>query len=109
MGSIGRPVANVEAKVVSIDAGTELGPGEVGELWVRGPNMFQGYLNNEAATTEAIALDGWYKTGDVGYVDENGLLYITDRIKELIKYNGFQVAPAGKLKPTLVSYETMLT
>ena len=109
MGSIGRPIANMEAMIVSVDHGTELGTGEVGELWVRGPNMFQGYLSNEAATKESITPDGWYKTGDVGYVDKDGLLFITDRIKELIKYNGFQVAPAGMLCSKTMIRKAVLT
>ena len=64
------------------------------ELWVKGPNVFLGYLNNDKANAEVFSDDGYYKTGDVGYEDENGHFFITDRVKELIKYNGFQVAPA---------------
>lgn len=81
----------------------ELGPGEAGELWLAGPNVFQGYWKNEKATKESIIeADGlrWFRTGDVGFQDENHNFYITDRVKELIKYKGFQVAPAeleGKL------------
>ena len=74
--------------------GTELEPGQPGELWVKGPNVMLGYYNNPEATKNAITEDGYYKTGDVGYIDEKGNFYITDRVKELIKYNGFQVAPA---------------
>ena len=64
------------------------------ELWVKGPNVFLGYLNNPKANNEVFTEDGYYKTGDVGYEDEDGHFFITDRVKELIKYNGFQVAPA---------------
>lgn len=64
------------------------------ELWVKGPNVFLGYLNNPKANEEVFSDDGYYKTGDVGYEDKNGHFFITDRVKELIKYNGFQVAPA---------------
>lgn len=64
------------------------------ELWVKGPNVFLGYINNPKANDEVFSDDGYYKTGDVGYEDENGHFFITDRVKELIKYNGFQVAPA---------------
>lgn len=64
------------------------------ELWVQGPNVFLGYLNNPTANKESFSEDGYYKTGDVGYEDDQGNFYITDRVKELIKYNGFQVAPA---------------
>lgn len=63
------------------------------ELWVKGPNVFPGYLNNPKANEKVFSDDGYYKTGDVGYEDENGHFFITDRVKELIKYNGFQVAP----------------
>ena len=87
------------AKYVSSD-GKELGPGETGELWLSGPNVFKGYWKNEQATKEAITPDGFFKTGDVGFQDEDNNFYITDRVKELIKYKGFQVAPAeleGKL------------
>lgn len=81
------------AKYVS-DDGKELEPGQTGELWVKGPNIMLGYLNNPEATASSITPDGFYKTGDVGHVDNDGHFYITDRVKELIKYNGFQVAPA---------------
>ena len=87
------------AKYISPE-GKELGPGEPGELWLKGPNVFKGYLKNEPATRDAITRDGFFKTGDVGYQDKHNNFYITDRVKELIKYKGFQVAPAeleGKL------------
>jgi acyl-CoA synthetase (AMP-forming)/AMP-acid ligase II len=74
--------------------GEEVPLGETGEIWIKGPNIFKGYYNNPKATAESITPDGWYRTGDVGFVDGNLNLYITDRVKELIKYNGFQVAPA---------------
>lgn len=67
---------------------------EVGELFLRGPNVFLAYHNNPQATAKTLSADGWLRTGDVGYQDKNGHFYITDRVKELIKYNGFQVAPA---------------
>jgi 4-coumarate--CoA ligase len=63
-------------------------------MWVKGPNVFKGYLNNAAGTKNALTEDGWFKTGDVGYRDRDGCFFITDRIKELIKYNAYQVAPA---------------
>jgi acyl-CoA synthetase (AMP-forming)/AMP-acid ligase II len=93
-GSIGVPVPNTEIRVVDPDTGEDLGPGEQGELWIRGPQVMKGYLNNAEATTASIDADGWFKTGDLGMVDEDGHWYITDRLKELIKYKGFQVAPA---------------
>ncbi|KAF2167482.1 hypothetical protein M409DRAFT_66041 [Zasmidium cellare ATCC 36951] len=106
IGSIGRPAPNVETKIVDVGNLSEVDPNEVGELWVRGPNVFKGYLNNEKATREALTSDGWFRTGDVGYVDERGLCFITDRIKELIKFNGFQVAPA-ELEGLLTSHPTI--
>lgn len=89
----------MKAKYISAE-GKELGPGEVGELWLSGPNVFKGYWKNEAATKDAITEDGFFKTGDIGFQDNQHNFYITDRVKELIKYKGFQVAPAeleGKL------------
>jgi 4-coumarate--CoA ligase len=77
--------------------------GETGELLVKGPNIFKGYLNNEAGTKNALTSDGYFKTGDVGYQDKDGNVFITDRIKELIKYNAFQVAPA-ELEGVLMSH-----
>ena len=78
----------------------ELGPGEVGELWLSGPNVFKGYWKNQEATKGCMSEDGYFKTGDVGYQDKDNNFFITDRVKELIKYKGFQVPPAeleGKL------------
>ena len=72
----------------------EVPVGEVGELWLKGPNVFKGYLNNPEGTKNALTDDGYFKTGDVGYQDKDGHFYITDRVKELIKYKGFQVPPA---------------
>lgn len=90
---------NMRAKYMSAE-GKELGPGEAGELWLSGPNIFRGYWKNEAATKDSITEDGFFKTGDIGFQDEHHNFYITDRVKELIKYKGFQVPPAeleGKL------------
>lgn len=72
----------------------ELPAGQVGELYVKGPNVFKGYWNNPEATASCLSKDGWFRTGDIGYMDIDGDFYITDRAKELIKYKGFQVAPA---------------
>ncbi|KAL3456614.1 hypothetical protein BJX64DRAFT_39039 [Aspergillus heterothallicus] len=98
VGSVGKLLPNMEAKYMSMpeDASEprEVPTGEVGELYVRGPNVFLGYHNNPAATADSISPEGWFRTGDVGYQDAKGNFYITDRVKELIKYKGFQVAPA---------------
>lgn len=77
-------------KIVS--NGSEVPAGQEGEIWLRGPNIFKGYYQNPSATAETFS-DGWFRTGDIGYIDASGNLFLTDRFKELIKYNGFQVAP----------------
>lgn len=94
--SIGHPIYDVESKIVDINDPEfqGVGPNKTGEVLIRGPNVMLGYLNNEASTKETITSDGWLRTGDIGYHDENGEFYITDRLKELIKVKGFQVAPA---------------
>ncbi|OJJ58628.1 hypothetical protein ASPSYDRAFT_150917 [Aspergillus sydowii CBS 593.65] len=98
VGSVGKLLPNMEAKYMTMPEDssdpTEVPTGEVGELYLRGPNIFLGYHNNPAATADSISPDGWFRTGDVGYQDPKGNFYITDRVKELIKYKGFQVAPA---------------
>jgi long-subunit acyl-CoA synthetase (AMP-forming) len=75
--------------------GNEVEAGERGELWLKGPNVFKGYWKDAEATSTAITPDGFFKTGDVGYQDSEHNFFISDRVKELIKYNGFQVPPAG--------------
>ncbi len=92
-GSIGVPVPNTEVRVVSPD-GEDLGPGVAGEIWIRGPQVMKGYLNDDSANRATIDDAGWLHTGDVGHVDDDGFWYVTDRLKELIKFKGFQVAPA---------------
>jgi 4-coumarate--CoA ligase len=92
LGSSGRLLPSMSLKVM--DNGKELAAGEPGEIWLNGPNVFKGYHNNPDATAACLDADGYYHTGDIGFVDENHNIYITDRLKELIKYNGFQVAPA---------------
>ncbi len=93
-GSIGFLISNTEVRVVDPESGSDLGVGAEGELWIRGPQVMAGYLNNPEATRETVDGDGWLRTGDIGRVDEDGYWYITDRLKELIKYKGFQVPPA---------------
>ncbi|KAJ7594131.1 AMP binding protein [Mycena floridula] len=104
-GSIGLLVANLEARVVVDDDGKiDAAEGEPGELWLRGPTIMKGYLNNPVATKNAITEDGWFHTGDVCIRDREGFYYIVDRRKELIKYKGFQVPPA-ELESVLLTHE----
>lgn len=93
-GSIGVLVPNTEGKIADIDTQAALGVRQDGEIWVRGPQIMKGYLNQPEATTAMVDGDGWLHTGDIGYCDEDGYFWIVDRLKELIKYKGFQVAPA---------------
>ena len=93
-GSVGRAMPGTELRVVDPESGADLGPGEPGELWVRGPQTMAGYLHRPDATAAMIDADGWLHTGDVVVVDEEGQLFIVDRLKELIKVSAFQVAPA---------------
>jgi 4-coumarate--CoA ligase len=76
-----------------MDGEHEVSSGQEGEIWIKGPNVFKGYYENPKATADAI-IDGWFRSGDIGYFDKEGNIFLTDRVKELIKYNGFQVAPA---------------
>ena len=94
LGAIGHLIPNTEAKIIDIDTGAEVGLNQEGELLMRGPQMMRGYLNNPGATAASIDEEGWYHSGDVAYVDDDGYFYIVDRVKELIKYKGMQVAPA---------------
>jgi len=102
-GSVGVLAPNTECKVVSVETGEMVGPNERGEICVRGPQIMKGYLNRPEATASTIDPEGWLHTGDIGYVDEDGHFFIVDRAKELIKYKGFQVAPA-ELEATLLSH-----
>ena len=93
-GSVGVTAPNTETMIVDPISQEPLGIDADGEVWVRGPQVMAGYLNNPKATADTIDSDGWLHTGDIGHIDEDGHLYIVDRLKELIKYKGFQVAPA---------------
>ena len=93
-GSVGLLVPGTEAKVVDPQSGAPLAAGEDGELWVRGPQLMAGYLDDPAATAATIDSDGWLHTGDLGHFDKDGYVFLVDRLKELIKVRGFQVAPA---------------
>jgi acyl-CoA synthetase (AMP-forming)/AMP-acid ligase II len=94
VGSIGPVLAGTECQVVDITTGEALGPGADGEIWIRGPQVMKGYLNNRTATDQILDRDGWLHTGDIGHADQEGDFYIVDRLKELIKYKGYQVPPA---------------
>ncbi|PKY02836.1 acetyl-CoA synthetase-like protein [Aspergillus campestris IBT 28561] len=110
IGAVGKLLPNLEAKYMTMpedgSAPQEVPVGEVGELYMRGPNVFLGYHNNPAATADCLSADGWFQTGDVGYQNRDGAFFITDRVKELIKYKGFQVAPA-ELEGILVDNEAI--
>ena len=102
-GSVGVPAPNTECKIVDLETGAELAPGERGEVCVRGPHIMKGYLNRPDATAHTIDREGWLHTGDIGYADEDSHFFIVDRAKELIKYKGFQVPPA-ELEAVLLTH-----
>ncbi len=93
-GTSGVAVSNTEVRIVDVETGQDQGIDSRGELWVRGPQLMKGYLNNPEATAATIDADGWLHTGDIAVIDDHDHITIVDRLKELIKYNGFQVAPA---------------
>ncbi|OWF50399.1 4-coumarate--CoA ligase 3 [Mizuhopecten yessoensis] len=93
IGTVGSLIPNTSAKIVCPETGVALGPGATGEVCIRGPQVMKGYLNNEEATNDMIR-DDWLHTGDLGHIRVDGCFVIADRLKELIKYKGFQVAPA---------------
>ena len=102
-GSVGPVLANTKCKIIDTHSGAELGINERGEILLSGPHVMLGYLNNREATTDSLDKDGWFHTGDIGYADEDGYFYIVDRVKELIKYKAYQVAPA-ELEALLLSH-----
>ncbi|CAN4100151.1 unnamed protein product [Withania somnifera] len=93
-GACGTVVRNAEMKIVDPDTGNSLPTNQSGEICIRGDQIMKGYLNDPKATEGTIDQEGWLHTGDIGYIDNNDELFIVDRLKELIKYKGFQVAPA---------------
>eukprot|EP00029_Vermamoeba_vermiformis_P001796 TRINITY_DN1200_c0_g1_i2.p1 TRINITY_DN1200_c0_g1~~TRINITY_DN1200_c0_g1_i2.p1 ORF type:complete len:476 (+),score=91.73 TRINITY_DN1200_c0_g1_i2:341-1768(+) len=105
-GSCGLLVPNCEVKIIDVDTNQSVGAGKAGEICIRGPNVMLGYLNNKKATEDTIDKDGFVHTGDIGMVDEDGYYYIVDRLKELIKYNGYQVPPA-ELEALLITHEAI--
>jgi 4-coumarate--CoA ligase len=102
--SVGELLANCSAKIMSEDGTRELPVGQRGELWVRAPNIMKGYWRNPSATAATLTPDGWLKTGDICFVDENNRFAVVDRSKELIKVKGNQVAPA-ELEAVLLEHE----
>lgn len=93
-GSVGVTAPNTETRIVDMETGDDLDIDADGEIWINGPQVMKGYLNNETATRETVDADGWLHTGDIGHIDSDGHLFVVDRLKELIKVKGFQVAPA---------------
>jgi acyl-CoA synthetase (AMP-forming)/AMP-acid ligase II len=102
-GSIGHAVPNTECRVVDVATGRDVGPGEDGEIWLRGPQVMKGYFKRPDETRNTLDDDGWLHTGDIGHADVDGHFFIVDRLKELIKYKGLQVAPA-ELEAILLSH-----
>lgn len=105
-GSCGTVVRNAELKVVDPDTGCSLPRNQPGEICIRGSQIMKGYLNDPEATAATIDVDGWLHTGDIGYVDDDDEVFIVDRVKELIKFKGFQVPPA-ELEALLVSHPSI--
>jgi acyl-CoA synthetase (AMP-forming)/AMP-acid ligase II len=93
-GTVGRLVPGTEARLVDVATGRDVGVGEDGEIWIRGPQRMKGYFGRPEETDTLIDADGWLHTGDIGTVDADGWWYVVDRVKELIKHKGYQVAPA---------------
>ena len=105
-GCVGFLMASTEARLVDPGTGTDAAPGEPGELWVRGPQVMAGYLDAEEATARTL-VDGWLRTGDIARVDDDGVFWVVDRLKELIKYKGYQVPPA-ELEALLLTHPDIL-
>ncbi|KAF0698398.1 Aste57867_10965 [Aphanomyces stellatus] len=105
--STGYLVPNTELRVVCPSSQKDLSPNEVGELWYRGPQVMLGYLNDDDATTNTMTICGFLKTGDLGYIDDHGHVFVVDRLKELIKYKGYQVAPA-ELEDVILKHPKVL-
>ncbi|MFE6692088.1 AMP-binding protein [Streptomyces sp. NPDC057743] len=105
-GTVGTLLPSTEARIVSLETGRDLGPDESGEILIRGPQVMKGYLGRPAETDAMIDADGWLHTGDIGRIDADGWLHVVDRVKELIKYKGYQVAPAD-LEALLLAHEAV--
>ncbi|MGO9793424.1 MAG: AMP-binding protein, partial [Solirubrobacteraceae bacterium] len=106
-GEIGPAVPNTECRILDISTGEDVAAGEPGELCIRGPQVMKAYLNNPQATALTIDRDGWLHTGDVALLEADGALRIVDRIKELIKYKGYPIAPA-ELEAVLLTHPAIV-
>ncbi|XP_021294689.1 4-coumarate--CoA ligase 1-like [Herrania umbratica] len=106
-GACGTVVRNAEMKIVDPDTGSSLPRNQAGEICIRGDQIMKGYLNDPEATARTIDKEGWLHTGDIGYIDDDDELFIVDRLKELIKYKGFQVAPA-ELEAMLIAHPDII-
>ncbi|KAF8113698.1 hypothetical protein N665_0046s0047 [Sinapis alba] len=106
-GTSGLLTCDVEARIVDPGTGRFMGINQTGELWLKGPTIAKGYFKNEEATNETINSEGWLKTGDLCYIDEDGFVFVVDRLKELIKYKGYQVPPA-ELEALLITHPDIL-
>jgi OPC-8:0 CoA ligase-1 len=93
-GTAGLLSPSMEAKIVDTETGKALTINQTGELWLRGPTVMKGYFSNEEATASTLDSAGWLRTGDICYIDDDGFIFVVDRLKELIKYKGYQVPPA---------------
>jgi len=107
VGASGQLLPATQARVVDPETLIDTARGSSGELWFRGPQAFTGYLNDPDAAATSSMVDGWVRTGDIGYLDADGYLFITDRIKELIRVKGFQVAPA-ELETLLLTHPAVI-
>jgi acyl-CoA synthetase (AMP-forming)/AMP-acid ligase II len=101
--SAGLPVPGTECRIVDPESGLGVAPGGRGELWIRGPQVMKGYLNRPEDTAAVLDSEGWFHTGDIACADELGQIFVVDRLKELIKVKGMQVAPA-ELEALLLSH-----
>ncbi|PON90428.1 4-coumarate-CoA ligase [Trema orientale] len=102
-GTAGMLSPSMEARIVNPETGEALPVSQTGELWLRGPTIMKGYFSNEEATSSTLDSEGWLRTGDLCYIDEDGFIFVVDRLKELIKYKGYQVPPA-ELEALLLSH-----
>jgi 4-coumarate--CoA ligase len=105
-GNCGHVSRITELKIVDINTGQSLGPNIDGQIWLRGPQMFSGYLNNIEATKECIDSNGWFHTGDIEHYDQNERIFITDRLKEMIKFGTFPISPT-EIEQFLLTHESV--